>query len=1008
MIPKVGASGAGSKRLGKGGSRTGSLALKIPKEHTPKSSKQLKHAHTMPDPSHGSMTKLALEFFAEKTEDKERGVGFFDEWASRVPLFKKCDKLFLEEVMGRSRREVHRKDMVFVQQGAEFQSMIVIIRGEASLHREDILVGFLEAGSPFGQANVTGRTDRSEVTVTATTTCLTQVLDKSNLMEVLAEWPSERARLLEDKEMGAVQMQYSLFASVRSSVARAPTTKRHVPLSEVPIFCGSSQLFLARLSKFVVSQVYFPDEIIVDEDIDEEQRFLMLTEGRIALERNGRKVSEKEAPEFFGELSVLGIRKEWTFTQRSRTVCYLQMIHRRCLLEALSAFPEEEQKMNEFIMACSNANVEHDIKALKECLFFKQCSVWFLTKIREAFDERLYVEGQAIITEGEDGDCFFILATGQVVVSATGEQEHKHATVKVGATGHQDAFVRDEPTHDNSIHFQKVLGPGSVFGEMAVLGISSKRIATVTAAVPCLVLILYRADLSRALEHCKQERHKFLDMAAQRLDVLQGSNVLNTKRTARVTDHPFFRGCGDAFLAKLRERMEQRIFMPGDFIVQEGEEGDCMFLLMEGSAVALSGGTRIGTIDARESISLIGELACLGLSKERTATVVAETVCVAQVLGCSAMLELLSTHAGERKRLEKLVQEHLQYTVYSCISAISIFKGCDTRFITLLVMNVDQKIHMPNVLVVNEDCAFDSLLVINKGHADAELDGENLGPLSPGNHFAATCMLGTTTLPPSSLRTVTMCHVLLLSFTNFYNCFRQYHPGDAGKRDWLQVIRESETARYEHNCHMLKRRVRQRKLVRRIEKTYVSNSKKGAADPRLLIPAFSSPKELGKVKLEKEVFDAWYRIVQVQLHVGQNKVEPKDGPKAQLRNWVEKRQILMDRVRPQREMQALVQKTMHSRGPLPEICRSAFTSTARNARIGEKDNMFRKTYGMFGDACTVPTDWPRPRPSPFYRLRSTNVFKELGDKLCLPPIAGDGRKVRLNDVIPSPSASSLS
>lgn len=66
MIPKVGASGAGSKRLGKGGSRTGSLALKIPKEHTPKSSKQLKHAHTMPDPSHGSMTKLALEFFAEK------------------------------------------------------------------------------------------------------------------------------------------------------------------------------------------------------------------------------------------------------------------------------------------------------------------------------------------------------------------------------------------------------------------------------------------------------------------------------------------------------------------------------------------------------------------------------------------------------------------------------------------------------------------------------------------------------------------------------------------------------------------------------------------------------------------------------------------------------------------------------------------------------------------------------------------------------------------------------
>merc|ERR1719388_66066 len=93
--------------------------------------------------------------------------------------------------------------------------------------------------------------------------------------------------------------------------------------------------------------------------------------------------------------------------------------------------------------------------SLKSVTFFRECSVWFLAALSKSFEEKLYVKGQLIIQQGEEGDVLFVLVKGTVCVEG---MESK---------------------------FEKTLGAGSVFGEMAVFGVSSKRTATIHACEPC-------------------------------------------------------------------------------------------------------------------------------------------------------------------------------------------------------------------------------------------------------------------------------------------------------------------------------------------------------------------------------------------------------------------------------------------------------------------------------------------------------------------------------------------
>ncbi len=107
-------------------------------------------------------------------------------------------------------------------------------------------------------------------------------------------------------------------------------------------------------------------------------------------------------------------------------------------------------------------------RQLRSLGLFKGCTDKELLLVNSVTTEIEAAPGEVLIDEGSPGSESFVIMTGEAVVSVQGRELAR-------------------------------LGPGEVFGEMAVLAMT-KRTATVTAAAPMTVLVLDRSQLFRLLD----------------------------------------------------------------------------------------------------------------------------------------------------------------------------------------------------------------------------------------------------------------------------------------------------------------------------------------------------------------------------------------------------------------------------------------------------------------------------------------------------------------------------
>ncbi|HVM27678.1 MAG TPA: cyclic nucleotide-binding domain-containing protein [Mycobacteriales bacterium] len=108
-----------------------------------------------------------------------------------------------------------------------------------------------------------------------------------------------------------------------------------------------------------------------------------------------------------------------------------------------------------------------------------------LDRIAQLCTEVRLGAGTVLCREGEAGSEFFVLESGTVRVSARGQQ-------------------------------LAVLGPGSFFGELALLD-AGPRTATVTAEEECTVLVLSRQEFAAVLEDEPQVAVRMLPAIGRRL-----------------------------------------------------------------------------------------------------------------------------------------------------------------------------------------------------------------------------------------------------------------------------------------------------------------------------------------------------------------------------------------------------------------------------------------------------------------------------------------------------------
>ncbi|XP_066851359.1 cGMP-dependent protein kinase 1-like isoform X3 [Anser cygnoides] len=138
--------------------------------------------------------------------------------------------------------------------------------------------------------------------------------------------------------------------------------------------------------------------------------------------------------------------------------------------------------------------------------------------------------GDTVLAEGDEGTAMYIVAEGQLSVTQRGRQ-------------------------------LRTLGPGDVFGELAIL-YHCKRTATVQALSPVRLWAIdrqrYRAITTSS---AKQRRAKILD----------------SLRTVH-----WLQDLSDSHLSKLLDAMEECSFAPGHVIIREGDKGESFYIILKG------------------------------------------------------------------------------------------------------------------------------------------------------------------------------------------------------------------------------------------------------------------------------------------------------------------------------------------------------------------------------------------------------------------------------------------
>lgn len=218
------------------------------------------------------------------------------------------------------------------------------------------------------------------------------------------------------------------------------------------------------------------------------------------------------------------------------------------------------------------------------------------------FQEQTFRAGDVILREGDPGDRLFVLASGTADIHA--------------AKGKRSVFM-------------KSIGPGDLFGELALLEPDGRRNATITATTPVRTLGLARSEFTEALENEPALRHAIVAIK---------ENILRFRflRTAS----PF--GALDAsMIERLSARLVRRGFAAGDDLIRQGDPGDNAFLVLTGRVEILRRtGAREEQIATAGLGTLLGEAAIL-TGEVRNATVRALEDVEAFEIDRHAILEMI-------------------------------------------------------------------------------------------------------------------------------------------------------------------------------------------------------------------------------------------------------------------------------------------------------------------------------------------------------------------------------
>jgi putative peptide zinc metalloprotease protein len=255
---------------------------------------------------------------------------------------------------------------------------------------------------------------------------------------------------------------------------------------------------------------------------------------------------------------------------------------------------------------------------LKNVPAFADLSDFAIGAVARDLSERDYASGEPIVSQGDVGDCVYLLAEGSAEVSL--------------ATPGGQAPVG-------------VLRAGELFGEIALLQPDRLRMATVTAVTDVLALRLEAANFHEVLDRYPDARAAFRQAADQMI-------VVGFLKQAS----PFVPLDADR-VRRLAARLEPVHVAVGEDIIRQGDVGDRCYLIRSGEAEVLLT-TESGEVRRLATLpvgAVFGEAALL-TDSPRNATVRALEPCELLALHRADLVEAVESDRELALHMLEMVQ----------------------------------------------------------------------------------------------------------------------------------------------------------------------------------------------------------------------------------------------------------------------------------------------------------------------------------------------------------------
>ena len=157
-----------------------------------------------------------------------------------------------------------------------------------------------------------------------------------------------------------------------------------------------------------------------------------------------------------------------------------------------------------------------------------------------AMDEKKYKPNENVITQGESGDCLYVVEEGNLDCT-------KHFT------------------EDGEEKYLKTYIPGESFGELALL-YNAPRAATIKAKTDCVLWVLDRETFNNIVKDSAQKKREKYENFLKKVDIL---STIDSYELTQICD-----------------ALKNEVYNKGDFIIREGESGNVFYILEEGEAIA--------------------------------------------------------------------------------------------------------------------------------------------------------------------------------------------------------------------------------------------------------------------------------------------------------------------------------------------------------------------------------------------------------------------------------------